>query len=226
MRKADRLFQLVNIVRNRQPITAEDIAVELNVSVRSIYRYIEDLSVSGIPIYGVSGLGYKLDKQFELPPINLNKNELEALLLGVDMIRSWTGNDLSNSAKSLYAKIAAAIPDNIKNDFSATIFSPSFDDRHQERHHWELLRTAIKHQNIVDIKYQSLDNTESRRKIYPLGLLYWGSKWTIASWCTLRSDFRSFRIDLLTELETLNDKFETNSQICLKKFLSTLKHNY
>ena len=105
MRKADKLFQLTNIVRAKQPITANEIAEELDVSVRTVYRYIDDLSVSGIPIYGTAGLGYQLTNQFELPPLNLTENELDALLIGVKMVSGWTGDDLSSSAKSLAAKI-------------------------------------------------------------------------------------------------------------------------
>ena len=116
MRKADRLFQLTNIVRARQPITAEELAQELEVSVRTVYRYIDDLSASGIPIFGMAGLGYQLHKQFELPPLNLTDNELDVLLLGVKMVSSWTSDELSESARSLENKIEAVLPNHLTDD--------------------------------------------------------------------------------------------------------------
>ena len=86
MRKADRLFQLVNLIRVHQPVTAAFLAERLEVSVRTVYRYIDDISASGIPVYGEAGRGYTLSEGFELPPLTLSDDELEALTLSVDMM--------------------------------------------------------------------------------------------------------------------------------------------
>ena len=86
MRKAERLFQLVNLIRAQQPITAEQLAQRIGVSVRTIYRYIDDLSLSGIALYGEPGRGYSLQDGFELPPLTLSQDEIAALLLGVELL--------------------------------------------------------------------------------------------------------------------------------------------
>lgn len=110
MRKANRLFQLVNLIRVHQPITAQQLAERMEVSVPSIYRYMDDLSVSGIPIYGEPGRGYALLDNFELPPLTLNTDELEALTLGVEMLPNATGSELAGAAKTLLSKIEAVSP--------------------------------------------------------------------------------------------------------------------
>ncbi len=109
MRKADRLFQLVNLIRIHQPISAERLASRIGVSVRSIYRYIDDLSFSGIPIYGTTGVGYALDADFEMPPLTLNRLELDALMLGMEMLSASADNDLSAAARMLLSKISASL---------------------------------------------------------------------------------------------------------------------
>ena len=109
MRKADRLFQLVSLARVHQPITAHDLR-HLGISVRSVYRYTDDLSLSEIPIYREAGVGYRLDHNFELPPLNLTAAELEPLFLGIEMVSKSTGETLPIAANSLLCKISASLP--------------------------------------------------------------------------------------------------------------------
>jgi len=223
MRKADKLFQLINLVRTKQPITAREIAEELGVSVRSVYRYIDDLSVNNIPIYGTTGIGYRLYEQFELPPLNLTEKELEALVLGVKMVRSWTGDILSESAKSLGNKIEAVLPKRIRDEYSDTIFTPDIPHNAKNRKVWELLHQAIKDQMPVSFEYQSLSGEKTTRTVYPLGLLDWGGKWTLGSWCTLRKDFRDFRLDRFTEIKMENEKFTKDHEVNLEAYLASIK---
>ncbi len=223
MRKAERLFQLTNLIRAKQPITADEIAQELNVSVRTIYRYIDDLSVSGIPIYGTTGIGYQLDEDFELPPLNLSEKELESLLLGMKMVTAWSGNELSSAAKSLTAKIQAVLPKGMIDDYSDVVFAPDFVHNKKQKDLWENIHHAIKTFNSIDIHYNSLDEVLSQRILYPLGLVYWGSKWTLAAWCTTRKDFRNFRVDRIVEINILVDKFTLTDKINLQEFLAATK---
>ncbi|OQS10431.1 DNA-binding transcriptional regulator [Chromobacterium violaceum] len=200
MRKAERLFQLVNLIRARQPITAAELAARLGVSARSIYRYIDDLSVNGIPVYGEAGVGYRLDENFELPPLTLTSAELEALTLAMDMLSRAVGNDLSRAAQSLLAKIYASLPDARASDGDGAVlaFTEPFDAAHKTR--WDQLRLAIAERAPLEIDYLSLALARTRRAVFPLGLLYWGGKWTLVAWCGLRGDYRSFRVDLIQAL--------------------------
>jgi len=223
MRKADRLFQLINIIRARQPITAEKLAQELDVSVRTIYRYIDDLSVSGIPVFGVAGLGYQLHEQFELPPLNLTDNELDALLLGVRMVSGWTSDALSGAARSLKDKIEAVLPTRLINEYKRAAYAPNILDRKKDRNNWEVMHGAVKNLNLVFIEYHSLNEKTTSRIIYPLGLFYWGGKWTVGSWCTLRGCFRDFRLDKIIKIRVSDEKYQKGKIINLESYFESVK---
>jgi predicted DNA-binding transcriptional regulator YafY len=220
MRKADRLFQLTNLIRHRQPITAQALADELEISIRSVYRYIDDLSVSGIPIYGTTGIGYQLDDHFELPPLNLTENELEALLLGVNMVRGWTSDELSQSAKSLAIKIEVAVPKALNDRLLTTIHVPNETDRSLEREKWQQIHQAIKKQNAIFIDYSDQYQQISQRQVYPLGLFYWGGKWTLGCWCTLRKGYRDFRLDRMQQITQLS-RFEKTAVINFDVYIAS-----
>ncbi|MEH6453006.1 MAG: YafY family protein [Psychromonas sp.] len=222
MRKAERLFQLTNLIRNRQPITAQAIADDLEVSVRSVYRYIDDLSASGIPIYGTTGLGYQLDQYFELPPLNLTEHELEALMLGVSMVRGWTGEDLSQSAKSLALKIEAAVPTRLSENLITNIHVPNEFDRSADRQKWQSIHNAIKSQTALLLDYSDQHKNISLRKVYPLGLFYWGGKWTLGCWCCLRQSYRDFRLDRIQQI-TLQKYFEKTAIINFDSYVASFK---
>ncbi|WP_457319295.1 helix-turn-helix transcriptional regulator [Stenotrophomonas sp. P5_B8] len=196
MRKADRLFQLVNLIRVRQPVTAAVLATELGISVRSIYRYMDDLSVAGIPVYGEAGIGYSLKPNFELPPLTLDASELEALQLAVEMLACSGGGHLQPAARSLLHKLQAASPSGppkprIARALRAVPVSLPC---------WQPLHTAVREGGTVHLRYRSLQGRLSERTVLPLGLFHWGQHWTLGSWCALRQDYRDFRLDQIESL--------------------------
>lgn len=223
MRKADRLFQLTNIIRARQPITAEELAQELEVSVRTIYRYIDDLSVTGIPIYGIAGVGYQLHEQFELPPLNLTDKELDALLLGVRMVSSWTSDELSKSARSLANKVEAVLPNRLIKEYKRVTYVTNLLSKERDRKNWDAIHSAVKNLNLVSIDYNSLKGKLTSRVIYPLGLFYWGGKWTVGSWCTLRESFRDFRLDKIVKISVSDEKYQEGERINLASYFASVK---
>ena len=219
MRKADRLFQLVNLVRSHQSITAQKLSERLGVSVRTVYRYIDDLSLSNIPIYGEAGVGYRLREGFELPPLALTSEEMEALILGVEMVSVSTGKKLPIAAKSLLHKIEAALSDRESVDFNAKIRALSVTDRTYVSQHWDVLREAIRATNAISFSYDTLEGVKSERIVYPLGLFYWGGKWTLGAWCTLRYAFREFRIDRITGLRVIERTFQNTTEVNLQAYM-------
>jgi predicted DNA-binding transcriptional regulator YafY len=203
VRKSDRLFQLTNILRKHQPITAKQLAEKLLVSERTIYRYIDDLSLSGIPIYGEPGVGYRLSEGFELPPIQLSAGELEALITGVSFTASLTGKHLAASAHSLLSKIEAVLPkaSSLIPDEERVVRVP-VNHRDSETYQvWGKAHSAIEKKRWLKIAYNSLSESVTSRTVYPLGLFYWGGRWTLGSWCDLRGDYRDFRLDRISELD-------------------------
>ncbi|MBD2258292.1 YafY family protein [Pseudanabaena sp. FACHB-2040] len=215
MRKADRLFQVVNLIRSHQPITAERLAERIGVSVRTIYRYIDDLSLSGVPVYGEPGVGYALNEDFELPPLTLTQDEIAALMLGVEMLSQSTGTDLAAAAKTLLSKIEAVLPPRSFDPTRAPIRALGEILNNQSLKHWNDLYRGIQQQQAVKIVYLSLNEQLSQRAVFPLGLFYWGEKWTVGTWCILRKAYRDFRVDRIQHLDFALDVELPDQEISL-----------
>lgn len=219
MRKAERLFQLVNLIRAQQPITAEQLAQRIGVSVRTIYRYIDDLSLSGIALYGEPGRGYSLQDGFELPPLTLSQDEIAALMLGVELLSTSSGSGLAAAARSLLSKIGAVLPARSIDPSSAPVRALSTQLRGEQLRHWDCLHQAILQQQVVSLNYLSLDRQQTQRLIYPLGLFYWGGKWTLGSWCTLRAGYRDFRLDCIQTLALIEPTEPLGAEINLGAYM-------
>lgn len=225
MRKAERLFQLITLLRGRRfAITANKLAEILEVSSRTIYRDIQALIVSGVPIEGEAGVGYLLDKRFELPPLMFTSEELLALLVGSKMVQSWADNSLAKGANSAMNKITAVLPDNLKkrNEHSPFVIPDYFrNEKNIELSHE--IRSAITKQHQLLIDYCDVAKSISQRIIEPLGLVYWGAKWTVIAHCCMRNAYREFRVDRILKCETLNDRFEFNDDKNLQHYLREME---
>jgi predicted DNA-binding transcriptional regulator YafY len=226
MRKSDRLFQLTNILRRHQPITAAMLAKKLMVSERTIYRYVDDLSLAGIPVYGEAGVGYRLSEGFELPPLQLSPAELEALIASISFTAALTGAHFSAAARSVLGKIEAALPKQSTplTDTEQVVRVPMKRTSSTDYALWGTIHTSIANQSWIDIDYQSLASEVTTRTVYPLGLFYWGGKWTLGCWCALRQDYRDFRIDHILRL---NENTRVNvlpQQVSLLAYIK-LKNN-
>jgi predicted DNA-binding transcriptional regulator YafY len=196
------------------------------VSVRTIYRYIDDLSAGGIPIYGTAGLGYQLVDGFELPPLSLTEEELEALMLGVSMVSEWTSHKLGKAAASLAHKIKAVTPPFLQEKYQDITYAYNYANRKNDKKTWEVLHQAIKKSESVNIDYYSLDESQTSRTIHPLGLFYWGGKWTIGSWCLLRQDFRDFRVDRIKAIHIQNIKSDATQRPTLSEYFAVRSKYY
>lgn len=223
MRKAERLFQILTLLRSRrQVITATDLAEKLQVSERTIYRDMQALSLSGVPIEGEAGVGYRLKSGFSIPPLMFDESELEALSLGVRMVQGWSDPSLGEAADRVLQKIRAVLPENLHQkqlENEQVILVP---DYHREfvSAYSEQLRELIKQQQVVELSYQREDGEKSMRPVWPLGLVYWGRVWCLVAWCELRKDYRQFRLDRIQGLVLQGRQFHPTSTCCLKHYLS------
>ena len=221
MRRADRLFQIVQNLHHDRVITAHALAQELEVSARTIYRDIQDLSLSGVPITGEAGQGYRLLRGFHLPPLMFNQEELAALLLGARMVRAWTDKGLARAAHSALQKIEHVVPDKLKPEFDRQeIIVPDFPMEGMAAEQMLIVRQAIKEQNKIRIDYTRQDGQDSNRIVQPLGLIYWGKVWTLVGWCELRDAFRHFRLDRMQHVEKLKQPFDLITGRTLQDYLS------
>lgn len=197
MRRADRLFQIVQHLRGGRLTTAAGLAERLEVSERTIYRDIADLIGSGVPIDGEAGVGYLMREGFDLPPLMFTRDEIVALTAGARLIRAWGGASMAAAAEEALVKIRAVLPEDAR-DRAASVQvhafqMPELDDATRAR--LDDLEAAIENRTRLDIRYRTEDGTESKRIIRPLGLWFWGKVWTLVAWCELRTDFRMFRAD-------------------------------
>jgi predicted DNA-binding transcriptional regulator YafY len=204
MRRADRLFQIVLCLRRRKAVTAEQIAQELEVSVRTIYRDIRDLMASGVPVDGEAGVGYRLRAGFDLPPLMFNAEELQALRLGAEIVRGWADPELARAARTALERIEAVLPERLQTVRGPEPFYvPDFFIREETKNFMAELRRAVQAKQQVRIGYTREDGTESVRQVEPVGLFFWGNRWTLGAWCNLRGGFRTFRLDRIDSLEVL-----------------------
>ncbi len=199
MRRADRLFRLVEILRSRRLATGAWLAEQLGVSLRTLYRDIADLCQSGVPIEGEAGVGYRLRYRLDVPPLLFDAAELEALLVGSRMVQAWGDADLAQAASAALAKIHNVLPDRLRREAQqARLFIPAQDGERPQ--HLTALRRAVRQRRVVRMAYAREDGTASQRTLWPLGLFFWGRHWTLVGWCLLRGGFRHFRVDRIQDL--------------------------
>lgn len=199
MRRAERLFQIVQALRGGRLTTARQLAERLEVSDRTIYRDIAHLAASGVPIDGAAGAGYMLRDGFDIPPLMFDGAEIEALVIGARMAQAWAGTRLGQAAGLALAKIEAVIPDSLRQRMEASrLFAPDFRSPLATRAHLDQVHAAIDSRQLLSFDYVREDGTASTRTVRPLGLFFWGPVWTLVAWCGLRADFRTFRLDRMT----------------------------
>ena len=208
MRRADRLFQLVQLVRGRRLSTADFIAQRLEVSARTVYRDIADLQAQGVPIEGEAGVGYRMRAGFDLPPLMFTQHEAQALVAAVRLARSRLDVALATHADAALSKILAVLPAAARAAAdSLAIYAPAFGPDTATRERLEALRLAAEARHKLHIGYLDLKEAASQRTVRPLGCFFWGEVWTLAAWCETREGFRSFRVDRITALEVLPERF-------------------
>jgi len=196
VRRADRLFRLVQVLRARRFATARSLAEALEVSERTVYRDVRDLSLSGVPIEGEAGVGYALRRDFDLPPLMFDYEEIEALTAGARMVQAWSSPTLARAAQGALDKIAAALPNEKRIAMERTrLYAPSFHVDPALGKVMDVMREAIVGSRRLSFGYKDESGRASERSVRPLALYFWGQRWTLAAWCETRGDFRSFRLD-------------------------------
>lgn len=223
MRRADRLFQIIELLRRHGVLTAMDIAEKLEVSVRTIYRDMDDISASGVPLKAEAGIGYALEKGYDLPPLMFTQGELEALEVAARLLSSIADRELQAGAEAALAKIRAVLPHTLrrKNDELA-VFAPDFVMSPRMRAAMPELRLALRERRKIVLDYRKESGEESRRTLRPLGLFYWGKSWTLVAWCEWRDDFRHFRLDRMQEWELSEERFDAESGKTLEDFMQRI----
>lgn len=221
MRRADRLFEIIQSLRGDRLVTAKVLADKLEVSVRTVYRDIGDLQASGVPIDGAAGAGYLLRPGYHLPPLMFLPSEIEALIVGARMVRAWAGRELSDAAAEALIKIGAVVPpERMRAAERVPIFATGFGIGDSERGNLDLFAKAIDQRRRSRFAYSDVDGSRTERTVWPLALHFWGKVWTLAAWCELRQDFRTFRVDRADGIVLLDEQYPRQRGRTLDDYLS------
>lgn len=208
MRPADRLFQIVLLLGRGRAITAKTLAERLEVSERTIYRDIQDLVGSDVPVEGEAGVGYVMRRGFQIPPLMFDEDELQALVFGADVARSWGDKEMALAADRVLAKVDAVLPERLRPQLAShRLVVPDLRMSEATTQMLGDVREAINRRARLYLEYRDRAGDTTERIVWPLALAYWGNSWTVGAWCELRTDFRSFRIDRIGGARTLNSVY-------------------
>ena len=208
MRRAARLFEIVQLIRGRRLSTAAFIAARLEISLRTVYRDVADLAAQGVPIEGEAGVGYRMRPGFDLPPLMFTLDEARALVASVRIAQQRLDTGLAAHAAAALSKIMAVLPAAARAAAdSVAVLAPQLPGDDALRGRLEMLRHAVQGRRKLRIGYRDLKEAASERTVRPLGCVYWGSTWTLASWCERAGAFRNFRVDRIQALQVLGETY-------------------
>jgi predicted DNA-binding transcriptional regulator YafY len=208
MRRADRLFQIIQFIRGRRLTTATFLGQRLEVSERTVYRDIADLQRQGVPIEGEAGVGYRIGAGFDVPPLMFTRDEAAALVASARLAQSWVDPAMARDIESALCKILSVLSPAARiSAESLALYAPAYVLDDGTRAHLQILREAVQSRQKLRMNYRDVAGVASERIVRPLGCFYWGKVWTFSAWCELRQDFRGFRIDRIDKVEVLPDRF-------------------
>jgi predicted DNA-binding transcriptional regulator YafY len=224
MRRADRLFEIVQSLRGGRLVTARALADALEVSVRTVYRDVADLQASGVPIDGAAGVGYLLRPGYHLPPLMFRPAEIEALIVGARMVAAWGGRELAAAASEALVRITAVVPpERMQRAERVPIFASALRFQDGERANLDRFAKGIEQRLKMRFAYRDADGTASERLVWPLALHFWGQVWTLAGWCELRANFRTFRIDRAEWVTATEESFPNVHGRTLQDYLDRVR---
>lgn len=200
MRRTDRLFDLIQILRDGRLHTARDMAERLEVSTRTLWRDMATLIASGLPVDGERGVGYILREPITLPPLTLTEDETEALSLALRLLSEGADPGMAGAVARLSGKIMAALPASRAAHADPPVWIFPGTEALAAARHLPDLRRAIRLGAVLEIAYADAAGRDTLRAVRPLVLEFWGRVWTLATWCEERGDFRSFRVDRIAAI--------------------------
>lgn len=209
MRRTERLFRIIQILRRkRRPVTGRELADELEVALRTVYRDMAELTAQGVPVRGEAGTGYVIDSAFDMPPLMLTHDELEAAVLGAAWVAQRGDPALARGAQDLIAKLNQAVPQELRVVvLDASLRPLSFRKRAQDSFDVARIRAAIRERQKMKLTYDDGEGRTTTRVIWPFLIAYMEDVRMVAAWCELRNGFRTFRTDRIRNAEPTGAKF-------------------
>lgn len=224
MRRTERLFQIIQILRsNRSPVTGRSLADELEISLRTLYRDMAELTAQRVPVTGEAGTGYVMDDGYDMPPLMLTADELEAAALGAAWVASNADPSLGRAARDLVSKLSDSIPKELR-PIVLDSSSRSITTRPKIREHFDgaTLRHAIRQRYKLQLTYRDQKETVTNRIVWPMLIAYLNSNRYIVAWCETRDDYRHFKTDRVHKIIVLDDKYPVRRAVLVKGWDKTM----
>ena len=222
MSRSERLLDLIQVLRrHRRPISGADLANELGVSLRTVYRDIRSLVATGAPIDGEAGVGYVLGAGYTLPPLMFTPEEIEAVVLGSRMVAAATDERLAHAARDALAKLTAVLPDDRRDEIAALgLLASPRKPLAPDGVDLALIRSAIRAERKVWITYGDAAGQRTERRVWPIALAFYERVRILAAWCELRQGFRHFRTDRIAGLVEMPERYPRRRRILMKEWRS------
>jgi len=225
VRRADRLYRITEYLRGRRLTTAAWLADRLGVSVRTIYRDVADLASSGVPISGEAGVGYALSRRMDLPPLLFDRDELQALAIGLRFTKAMTDQPLQRAAERAESKLRAAMPQHTAEHLRESAAFVAKRDATGAAH-LQAVMEAVPKRQVLSIQYVDEAGRKSSRVIWPLAAIFSTHAWSLVAWCELRDGFRSFRLDRIAHLKGERRTYLVTPGRTLQDFFNDMQTRY
>ncbi|HEX3863214.1 MAG TPA: YafY family protein [Stellaceae bacterium] len=224
MRRSDRLFDIIQVLRTAtRPVTAAALAAELEVTPRTVYRDVATLQARRVPIEGAPGFGYVLRRGFDLPPLMFTNEEIEAIVVGVRLLRRTGDLGLQDAATRVISKVETVLPEALRAYLAApSVFVSGHGAPNADL---SVVRAAIRDERKLHLDYVDEQGRKSSRLIWPFALAYYVEATLISAWCELRDDFRHFRADRVQALTVLDDGFPVPGRTLMADWLKRFSRN-
>lgn len=217
MRRTERLFRIIQSLRAaRRPLTGRELAEQAEVSLRTLYRDIAELIAQRVPVRGEAGVGYVLEDGYDLPPLTLTIDELEAAMLGAAWVARRGDAQLARGARDLMAKLSAVAPDELRPLLLDEALKPmGLRPVAEDRHDAAALRAALRERRKVFIEYEDAKGDVTARTVWPILVAYMEEVRILAAWCETRGDFRHFRTDRILRMTPANERYPERRETLL-----------
>jgi predicted DNA-binding transcriptional regulator YafY len=230
MNRIDRLHAILTHLQSKKKVTAQDIADRFNISLRTVYRDVKALEESGVPVIGEAGIGYSVMEGYRLPPVMFSREEASALIMGAKLAEKFTDQSIRKHFEGALYKIKAVLRGSDK-DFVDTLTSHiHITERRTHlgeefgQQHLSNIQHAIVNKRCLKICYHSTYKEEMTTRVTePIGLYYYGHCWHLIAWCSLRQDYRDFRVDKISALTLLDDCFQGKAHPSLKEYIDKIQ---
>lgn len=229
MNRIDRLHAILTHLQSKKKVTAQEMADRFNISLRTVYRDVKALDESGVPVIGEAGSGYTIMEGYRLPPVMFTQEEASALLLGAKLAEQFTDGSVKRHFDAALFKIKAVLRstdkeyvDNLTEHIEVlTRYTPDSDSPQQ---HLSQLQQAVVHKRIVQVHYRSnLKEEVTRRRVEPIGLLYYGGAWHLIGWCHLRNDYRDFRLSRMLGVIMEDLTFDPAAHPSIREYIEQIR---